>query len=64
MLKWTPDESQFTQVGGKIPTPTDSADAPPGFFTAMQEELGLKLVAQKAPVEVMVIDRAELPSPN
>lgn len=64
MLKWTPDESQFGALGGKIPPPTDNADAPPGLFTAIQEQLGLKLESTKAPVEVLVIDHVEKPSEN
>ena len=39
------------------------ADAP-AFFTAIQEQLGLQLVASKAPVEVIVIDHIEKPSAN
>jgi uncharacterized protein (TIGR03435 family) len=35
-----------------------------GVFTAVQEELGLKLEPQKAPVEILVIDHAEKPSEN
>lgn len=38
--------------------------APPGLFTAIQEQLGLKLVPTKAPVDVFVIDHVERPSPN
>jgi uncharacterized protein (TIGR03435 family) len=37
-------------------------NAPPGFFTAVQEQLGLKLEPTKAPVEVFVIDHVERPS--
>ena len=61
VLKWTPDQTQF---GGRFPASIDSADAPPGLYTAVQEQLGLRLAARKLPVEVMVIDRVEKPSPN
>jgi uncharacterized protein (TIGR03435 family) len=54
-LTWTPDESQSA---------TESADAPPDLFTAIQEQLGLKLVSTKAPVDVLVIDHVEGPSAN
>ena len=64
LLKWTPDESQFGGMGIKIPPPSDAADAPPPLFTAIQEQIGLKLDAGKAQVPVMVIDKAEKPSAN
>jgi uncharacterized protein (TIGR03435 family) len=64
MLKWTPDESQFQGMGIKVPPPSNAPDAPPGLFTAIQEELGLKLEATKAPVDVLVIDHVEKPSEN
>ncbi len=38
--------------------------APPGLFTAVQEQLGLKIEATKGPAEVLVIDHAERPSAN
>ncbi len=64
LLKWTPDESQFGGMGIKVPPPTDAADAPPPLFTAIQEQIGLKLDAGKAQVPVLVIDKAEKPSEN
>ncbi len=64
LLKWTPDESQFGGMGIKVPPPTDAADAPPPLFTAIQEQIGLKLDAGKAQVQVLVIDKAEKPSAN
>ena len=64
LLKWTADESQFGGMGVKIPPPTEAADAPPPLFTAIQEQLGLKLEAGKAQVPVLVIDKVEKPSAN
>jgi len=63
-LKWTPDESQFSGMGIKVPPPSDKADAPPSLFTAIQEQIGLKLDPTKAPVDVLVIDHVEKPSDN
>jgi uncharacterized protein (TIGR03435 family) len=63
-LNWTPDESQFKGMGVTIPPPTDSADAPPNLYTAIQEQIGLKLEATRAPADVMVIDHVEKPSAN
>jgi uncharacterized protein (TIGR03435 family) len=65
ILKWTPDESQFTGVGWKVPPPpADATDAPPPLFTAIQEQLDLKLEAQKTQVPVLAIDHIDHPSPN
>ena len=64
LLKWTPDESQFSGMGVKVPPPSDAADAPPALFTAIQEQIGLKLEAGKVPAPVLVIDHVEKPSEN
>jgi uncharacterized protein (TIGR03435 family) len=63
-LNWTPDDSQFTTLGVKVPPPTDAANAPPNLYTAVQEQLGLKLEATKAPADVLVVDHAEKPTDN
>jgi uncharacterized protein (TIGR03435 family) len=66
-LNWTPDDSQFAQFRGTgvtLPPPTDDPNAPPGLFTAIQEQLGMKLEAVKAQADVLVIDSVEKPSAN
>jgi len=63
-LNWTPDETQFGGRAGQLPAASDKADAPPDLYTAIQQQLGLKLEPTKAPVDVLVIDRVEKPSEN
>jgi uncharacterized protein (TIGR03435 family) len=64
-LKWTPDETQFTGPGMKAPPPAaDDANGPPPLFTAIQEQLGLRLEPQKVDAPLLVIDSVEHPSPN
>jgi uncharacterized protein (TIGR03435 family) len=62
-LTWTPDETQFASMGIKVPPPPADATAPT-LFTAIQEQLGLKFESAKAPVDVIVIDSVQRPSPN
>ena len=60
-LKWLPDDSQF---GGHMKIPPGEDAGLPGLFTAIHEQLGLKLEPTKAPADVMVIDRVEMPTSN
>jgi uncharacterized protein (TIGR03435 family) len=69
-LKWTPDAgggpAPFGLPAGVLPqspAPPPPADPDaPNIFTAVQEQLGLKLEAGRGPVEVVVIDRIEKPT--
>ncbi len=63
-MKWTPDETQFADAPESMRHPADDANAWPPLFTAIQEQLGLKLEAQKADVPVLVVDHVDHPSPN
>lgn len=62
-LKWTPDDSQ-TYCPSNPARSHEDLDAPPDLYTALQEQLGLKIVPTKAPVQVMVINHVEQPSQN
>ena len=63
-LTWTPDETQFLSMGVRIPPRAPDAAGPPGLFSAIQEQLGLKFESTKAPVDVIIVDKIERPSPN
>ena len=65
-LTWTPDNLPQRPPGAPEPLFNGSPIDPngPSIFTAVQEQLGLKLDSQKGPVSVLVIDRAEHPTEN
>lgn len=61
-LSFTPDRMpQGTPPG--VPLPSIDPNGP-SLFTALQEQLGLKLESERAPVEVVVIDHVERPTPD
>ena len=56
-LEWTPERLQMQSA--------PALDAgPPSIFTALQEQLGLRLESAKGPVKTLVIDHVERPSGN
>jgi uncharacterized protein (TIGR03435 family) len=54
----------YTPDAPAAPSPDTTADRGPDIFTAIQEQLGLKLNSAKGPVEILVIDHAERPAEN
>jgi uncharacterized protein (TIGR03435 family) len=65
-LNWRPDEFQFPRASAaqRASAVAAGADALPDLFTAVQEQLGLKLDATRAPADVLVIDKVSKPSEN
>jgi len=59
-LEWTRDETQF----GGIPLAKVEAPPRPDLFSAVQQQLGLRLQSSKGTAEVLIIDRVERPSAN
>ncbi len=76
VVKFMPDETQFHGHPPKLPgsstaaTATTTASTPettetfPDLFQALQQQLGLKLEAEKTAVDVIAIDHVEKPSAN
>jgi uncharacterized protein (TIGR03435 family) len=53
-LRWAPDDS----------TPADPNAQWPSLFTAINEQLGLRLTPEKQPIDIIVVDSVEMPSEN
>ena len=61
-LEWAPEPGEPSLVPEATPTPNLSGR--PSLFTAIQEQLGLKLESTGDPVEIIVVGKVEKPSEN
>jgi uncharacterized protein (TIGR03435 family) len=71
VLEFDPDDSQsreylkqVTSRDGQIADDPSTVPRAPGFVTALEEQLGLRLERVRAPREFIVIDQVERPTPN
>jgi uncharacterized protein (TIGR03435 family) len=62
-LEWTPSVPPPLTFGVPLEPPPPPPDAP-SIFVALPEQLGLKLEAGTAPLEVFIIERVERPTPD
>jgi len=64
-MNWSPDVNGTSGISAASNTPSVAADSSgPTLFTAVQDQLGLKLEPQKSVAEILIVDRAEKPSAN
>ncbi len=62
-LDWTADETQFIGRASQMQPPRRTVE-PPDLFTAIHQQLGLRLLPKKEQAPVLVIDRVEKPTEN
>jgi uncharacterized protein (TIGR03435 family) len=60
-LEWTYDDTQF---GGNLPALAPQNSGKPDLYTALQQQLGLKLDSSRAAIDTIVIDHVERPTEN
>jgi uncharacterized protein (TIGR03435 family) len=63
-ITFTPDGSLFNGQSLDFPKPADGVEAAPSFFEAIEQQLGLKLTAEKTQADVLAIDHVEKASAN
>jgi uncharacterized protein (TIGR03435 family) len=63
-LEWTPDQLPAAPAAISTPDPPARSANAPSIFTAVREQLGLRLEPERGQVDVLVVDRAERPAAN
>ena len=63
-VTFTPDDSQFNGVRRRGRHSADGTEPAPDLFSAIQQQLGMKLSSEKTPVDVIAVDHVEKPTPN
>jgi bla regulator protein blaR1 len=63
-LKWAPDAPLGSGPDSGVVSGSSQPDAGPSLFTALEEQLGLKLESKRRPIVVIVVDHVERPTEN
>jgi uncharacterized protein (TIGR03435 family) len=63
-VTFTPDDSQFNGRPPKGSPPPEGIEPAPDLYSAIEQQLGMKLAAEKTQVDVIAIDHVEKPTPN
>ena len=63
-LRFAPDRTIMSATATSGSSESAPPNLPPDLFTAMQQQLGLKLVPTKAPADILIIDHVEQPAEN
>jgi bla regulator protein BlaR1 len=63
-VKFSREGTELAGIALKEPRPASEPNGPPSIFTALQEQLGLRLESGRGPVDMLVIDHIERPSEN
>jgi uncharacterized protein (TIGR03435 family) len=63
-VEFSREGTELAGIALKGPSPASDPTGPPSIFTALQEQLGLKLESGRGPVDTLVIDHIERPSEN